>query len=61
MEADDLKKEREDVMEEQALTSVSESFWVGTIDPDSPIGEGSGLTKVKDKVPLLSGHCLNNH
>ena len=61
MEANNLKKEREDAMEEQALTPVSESFWIGTIDLDSPVGEGSGLTEVKDKVPLLFCYCLNNH
>ena len=31
MESDDLMKEREDKMEEQALPPVSESFWIGTI------------------------------
>ena len=48
-------------MEEEALTPVSESFWIGTIDPDSPVGEGSGLTEVKDKVPLLFCYCLYNN
>ena len=57
VEANDLRRERENVMEEQALTPVLETFWIGTIDPDSPIGEGSGQTEVKDEVPLLSGHC----
>ena len=61
MEAKGRRQEREDAMEEQALTPVSETFWIGTIDPDSPTGERSGLTEVKDEVPLLSGHCLNNH
>ena len=61
VEANNLKKEREDRMEEQALTPVPESFWIGTIDPDSPVGEGSGLTKVKDKVPLLFCYCLYNN
>ena len=60
MEANDLRKEREDHMEEQALTPVSESFWFGTIDPSSPVGEGSGLVKVKDEVPLFFGYCLYN-
>ena len=44
IEADDLMKEREAKLEEEALTPVSESFWIGTIDPDTPVGEGSGLT-----------------
>ena len=53
IEADDFRKEREIKLEEEALTPVSESFWIGTIDPDTPVGEGSGLTEVKDEVPLL--------
>ena len=61
IEADDLMKEREVKLEEEALTPVSESFWIGTIDPDTPVGEGSGLTEVKDKVPLFFGYCLYNH
>ena len=61
IEADDLKKEREAKLEEEALTPVSESFWIGTIDPDIPVGEGSGLTEVKDEVPLPFGYCLYNH
>ena len=60
IEADDLKKEREFKLEEEALTPVSESFWIGTIDPDTPVGEGSGLTEMKDEVPLLFGYCLYN-
>ena len=60
MEADELKKEREDKIEEQALTPVSESFWIGTIDLSSPVGEGSGLTEVKEEVPLFFGYCLYN-
>ena len=42
------------------LTPVSESFWIGTIDLDTPVGEGSGLTEVKEEVPLLFGYCLYN-
>ena len=61
VEADDLMKEREDKMEEQALTPVSETFWIGTIDPDSLVGEGSGLTEVKDEVPLLFCYYLYNN
>ena len=61
IEAEDLRKEREEKMEEEALTPVSESFWIGTIDPDSPVGEGSGLTEVKDEVPLLFCYCLYNN
>ena len=61
IEADDLMKEREEKMKEQALTPVSESFWIGTIDPDSPVGEGSCLTEVKDEVPLLFCYCLYNN
>ena len=61
LEAEERRQEREDAMEEQALTPVSETFWIGIIDLDSPVGEGSGLTEVRDEVPLLSGHCLNNH
>ena len=60
IEADDLRNEGEVKLEEEALTPVSESFWIGTIDPDTPIGEGSGLTEVKDEVPLLFGYCLYN-
>ena len=60
IEADDLRKEREVKLEEEALTPVSESFWIGTIDPDTPVGERSGLTEVKDEVPLLFGYCLYN-
>ena len=60
MEADELKKEREDRMEEQALTPVSESFWIGTIDLSSPVGGGSGLTEIKEEVPLPFGYCLYN-
>ena len=30
-EAEDLKREREDAMEKQALTPVLESFWIGTM------------------------------
>ena len=40
IEADGLMKEREEKMEEQALTPVLESFWIGTINLDSPVGEG---------------------
>ena len=58
IEAEDRRKEREEKMEEEALTPVSETFWIGTIDPDSPVGEGSGLTEVKDEVPLFFGYCL---
>ena len=58
IEAEDRRKEREEKMEEEALTPVSESFWIGTIDPDSPVGERLGLTEVKDKVPLFFGYCL---
>ena len=61
VEADNLMKEREEKMEEQALTPVLESFWVGTIDPDSPVGEGSGLMEVRDEVPLLFCYCLYNN
>ena len=61
IEAEDLRKEREEKMEEEALTPVSESFWIGTIDLDSPVGEGSGLTEVKDEVPLLFCYCLYNN
>ena len=61
IEADDLMKEREAKLEKEALTPVSESFWIGTIDPDTPVGEGSGLTEVKDEVPLPFGYCLYNH
>ena len=61
VEADDLMKEREAKLEEEALTPVLESFWIGTIDPDSPVGEGSGLTEVKEEVPLFFGYCLYNH
>ena len=61
IEADDLRKEREVKLEEEALTPVLESFWIGTIDPDTPVGEGSGLTEVKDEVPLPFGYCLYNH
>ena len=61
IEAEDRRKEREEKMEEEALTPVLESFWIGTIDPDSPVGEGSGLTEVKDKVPLLFCYCLYNN
>ena len=60
MEANELKQEREDRMEEQALTPVSESFWVGIIDPQDPVGEGSGLTEIKEEVPLPFGYCLYN-
>ena len=60
IEAEDLRKEREEKMEEEALTPVSESFWIGTINPDSPVGEGSGLTEVKEEVPLLFCYCLYN-
>ena len=61
IEAKDLSKEREEKMEEEVLTPVLESFWIGTIGPDSPVGEGSGLTEVKDKVPLLFCYCLYNN
>ena len=61
IEAEDLRKEREEKMEEEALTPVSESFWIGTIDLDSPVGEGSGLTEVKEEVPLLFCYCLYNN
>ena len=61
IEADDLMKEREVKLEEEALTPVSESFWIGTIDPDLPVGGKSGLTEVKEEVPLLFGYCLYNH
>ena len=60
IEAEDLRKERDVKMEEEALTPVLESFWIGTIDPDSPVGEGSGLTEVKEEVPLLFCYCLYN-
>ena len=60
IETDDLMKEREAKLEEEALTPVSESFWIGTIDPDSPVGGKSGLTEVKEEVPLLFGYCLYN-
>ena len=60
IEADDLMKEREAKLEEEALTPVSESFWIGTIDPDTPVGEGLGLTEVKEEVPLFFGYCLYN-
>ena len=60
IEADNLMKEREAKLEEEALTPVSESFWIDTIDPDTPVGEGSGLTEVKEEVPLLFGCCLYN-
>ena len=60
VEVDDLMKGRDAKMEEEALTPVLESFWIGTIDLDSPVGEGSGLTEVKDEVPLLFGYCLYN-
>ena len=53
-------KEREAKLEEEALTPVSESFWIGTIDPDTPVGERSGLTEVKEEVPLFFGYCLYN-
>ena len=39
IEAEDRRKEREEKMEEEALTPVSESFWIGTIDSDSPVGD----------------------
>ena len=58
--AEDRRKERDAKMEEEVLTPVSESFWIGTINPDSPVGEGSGLMEAKDKVPLLFGYCLYN-
>ena len=60
VEAEELreKKEEEMRMEVQALTPKSKSFWIGVIDPNSPVEEGSGLTKVKDEVPLLSCHCF---
>ena len=61
IEAEDLRKEREEKMEEEALTPVSESFWIGTIDLDFPVREGSGLTEVKDEVPLLFCYYLNNN
>ena len=61
VEADDLMKERDAKMEEEALTPVSESFWIGTIDPSSPVGEGLGLTEVKEEVPLFFDYCLYNH
>ena len=60
VEADNLLKEREAKLEEEALTPVSESFWIGTIDLSSPVGEGSGLTEVKEEVPLFFGYCLYN-
>ena len=60
IEADNLMKERGVKLEEEALTPVSESFWIGTIDPDTPVGEGSDLTEVKEEVPLLFGYCLYN-
>ena len=60
IEADNLMKGRDAKLEEEALTPVSESFWIGTIDPDTPAGEGSGLTEVKEEVPLLFGYCLYN-
>ena len=60
IEADDLRKERQTKLEEEALTPVSESFWIGTIDPDTPVGGGSGLTEVKEEVPLFFGYCLYN-
>ena len=61
VEADDLMKERDVKMEEEALTPVSESFWIETIDPSSPVREGSGLTEVKEEVSLFFGYCLYNH
>ena len=60
IEADNLRKEREFKLEEEALTPVSESFWIGTIDLDTLVGEGSGLTEVKEEVPLFFGYCLYN-
>ena len=60
VEADNLMKERDAKMEEEALTPVSESFWIGTIHPSSPVGEGLGLTEVKEEVPLFFGYCLYN-
>ena len=61
IEADDLRKEKEVKLEDEALTPVLESFWIGTIDPDTPVGEGSGLTEIKEEVPLPFGYCLYNH
>ena len=60
IEADDLMKERKAKLEEEALTPVLESFWIGTIDLDTPVREGSSLTEVKEEVPLLFGYCLYN-
>ena len=58
IEVEDRRKERKEKMEEEALTPVLESFWIGTIDLDSPVGGKSGLTEVKDEVPLFFGYCL---
>ena len=53
IEAEELKEQREEMFKVEDLSPQLESEWRGVLHPDSPVGEGSGLTEIKEEVPLL--------
>ena len=46
-------EQRDEEFRMEDLSPQSESAWRGVLDPHSPVGEGSGLTEIKEEDPLL--------